>query len=155
GRRTPVGERFTPGPEGMEHRTLLRGHTVSSTADPVMRSLLAGLAALALLSGGAPPARAGMVLTPAAQAAGFRLSTFASGFPTDRKEGNGPVGPLGVALPIGGRVLVTDAPGNIRRFPSDTDGQNAGSVAPLQFYGHNNAAGLAQVRSAIYMTQQV
>src|SRR5262249_53924649 len=62
---------------------------------------------------------------------------------------------LGVALPIGGRVLVTDAPGNIRRFPSDTDGQNAGSVAPLQFYGHNNAAGLAQVRSAIYMTQQV
>jgi hypothetical protein len=121
----------------------------------ITRSLLAGLAALALLSGGAPPARAGMVLTPAAQAAGFRLATFASGFPTDLNEGNGSVGPLGVAFLSAGGVLVSDAPGNIRRFPSDTDGQNAGSVAPLQFYGHNNAAGLAQVGSAIYMTQQV
>jgi hypothetical protein len=97
---------------------------------------------------------AAMILTPAAVAEGFQLTTFATGFPTDSDEANGTAGPLGIVFPTSGGVLVTDAPGNVRLLPTDSDGQNASSVTPAQSLGHNNAAGLAQLGSSIYMTEQ-
>jgi hypothetical protein len=105
---------------------------------------------------GAPSAHAAIALTPAGQALGLTISTFASGFPNDQN-----VGPLGVAFTNTGGVLVTDKLGNIRLFPTDTDGQLA-VAAPVTFnYGYepstgrNGATGLAQVGSNIYMTRQL
>lgn len=106
------------------------------------------LACLALLAGAAP-ARADMVLTEAAAARGFRLSTFASDFPA--LDG---IGPLGIAFPTDGTVLVSDHMGNVRRFPSHRDGQSANAAPVAQNYGRYNAVGMAQLGSAIYMTQQ-
>ena len=105
-------------------------------------------AALALLLGGAGQAQAGMVLTPAGIALGFQLSTFASGFPNDG------LGPLGIGFPTTGGVLVSDGPGNVRRFPTDTDGQNAGSAPVGQNYGSGRAFDIAQVGGNIYMGQR-
>src|SRR5262249_18832212 len=111
--------------------------------------------AAAMVLWAAGPSRADLTLTQAAIDANFRLSTFALGFPVDPNEGNGPAGPLGIAFPSGpgGGVLVTDAPGNVRLFPTDTDGQNAATVAPAENADRNNAVGLAQIGSTIYMTQ--
>jgi hypothetical protein len=112
------------------------------------------LVSLALLSwaigviGSRPASAAGLTLTPAGVAQGLSLTTFASGFPNSGGEG-----PLGIAFPSTGGVLVTDNPGNIRLFPTDTDGQNAASVPVTHNYGSVNAVGLAQVGGAIYMTQ--
>ncbi len=103
--------------------------------------------ALALLFGIVCPARADLVLTQAGVDQGFTLTTFASGFPTAYG-----VGPLGIAFPAGGGVLVSDYPGNVRLFPTDSDGQVAGPVA--QNYGVGNATGLTQVGNNIYMAQQ-
>jgi hypothetical protein len=95
------------------------------------------------------PAKAQLSLTAAGTSAGFTLSTFATGFPNAAS-----IGPLGIAFPTTGGVMVTDFPGNVRTFPTDTDGQNAGSFAPTATYTQANAVGLATVGSAIYMTQQ-
>jgi len=91
----------------------------------------------------------GLTLTPAAQAAGFSLSTFATGFP-ERSDG---LGPFGVAFPASGGVLVDDGPGNVRRFPSDTDGQDATTVPPVSgaSYGTSGAAGMARVGNNLYL----
>jgi hypothetical protein len=105
-----------------------------------------GLAAL-LAWGGL--ARAQLTLTPAGVAQGLSLTTFATNFPN-----SGGVGPLGIAFPTTGGVLVTDAPGNIRLFPTDTDGQNAASAPVGQNYGGSNAVGLAQIGGNIYMSRQ-
>ena len=67
-----------------------------------------------------------LTLTAAGQAAGFGLSTFATGFPS-----SGGIGPGGVGFPASGGVLVSDALGNVRLFPSDTDGQDAATVPPV------------------------
>src|SRR5262249_43561288 len=80
---------------------------------------------------------------------GFQLSTFATGFPYD-----GATGPLGIAFPSSGGVLVTDFPGNARLFPTRNDGQVAGAAPVGQNYGTGYAAGLAQAGGAIYMAQQ-
>ena len=92
--------------------------------------------------------RAQLTITPAGQAQGLSLSTFATGFP------NNADGPLGIAFPSPGGVLVTDVNGNIYLFPTDTDGQNAATTPVTQNYGANNAIGLAQVGGGIYMTRQ-
>jgi hypothetical protein len=84
----------------------------------------------------------GLTLT----AAGFGLTTFATGFPEHSNEG-----PLGVAFPTTGGVLVDDASGNLRLFPTDTDGQNAGSFAPIN--GISYAFGLGLLNGTIYMSQ--
>jgi hypothetical protein len=113
-----------------------------------------GLAGLLLACG---TVRAGPILsiTPAGVTQGLSVSLFANNFPLDLNEANGSVGSVGIVFPTTGGVLVTDAPGNIRLFPTDTDGQNASTVTPLQpSYSHNNAAGLAQVGSNVYMAQQ-
>src|SRR6266480_114581 len=98
----------------------------------------------------APAAHAVLTLTPAGSAAGFSLSTFATGFPSSSS-----VGPLGIAFP-GSGVLVTDYPGNVRLFATDTDGQSAASFPPVAgaIYTGTNAVGLAQIGSNFYMTQQ-
>jgi RHS repeat-associated protein len=92
----------------------------------------------------------GLALTPAAQAAGFTLTNFAAGFPTDPNRPT--VGPIGMDFPDDGGVLVSDILGNVRRFPTDNDGQDANSVAPGQNYGLSGL-GLAHVGSNIYMTR--
>lgn len=91
----------------------------------------------------------GMTLAPAAQAAGFSLSTFAVGFP-ERSDG---LGPFGVAFPASGGVLVDDGPGNVRLFPNDTDGQNSAAVPPVSgaTYGQNHAEGIARVGNNLYL----
>ena len=115
------------------------------------RTATALLLALTTLAGllTARPAQAQLTLTPAGTTLGFGLTNFATGFPTD-----GSIGPLGIAFTSGGSVLVSDYPGNVRLFPTDTDGQNAASVPVAQNYGDHNAVGLATVGSSIYMTRQ-
>jgi hypothetical protein len=92
--------------------------------------------------------RADMALTAAGIAQGLTLSTFASGFPN-----SGGVGPLGVAFTPAG-VLVSDYPGNVRVFATDTDGQNAAAAPVAQNYGGTNAVDLAQIGGNVYMTRQ-
>jgi hypothetical protein len=91
----------------------------------------------------------GLTLTPNAQAAGFSLSTFATGFP-ERSDG---LGPFGVAFPASGGVLVDDGPGNVRLFPSDADNQNATTVPPVSgaSYGQSHAEGIARVGNNLYL----
>jgi hypothetical protein len=108
-----------------------------------MASWVFGLAGL-LLAGGTVRAGPILSITQAGVTQGLSVSLFANNFPIDGSEANGGVGPVGIAFPTTGGVLVTDAPGNIRLLPTDTNGQNASTVTPLQLsYGHNNAAGLA------------
>ncbi len=94
-----------------------------------------------------------LTLTQAGQDAGIGLSIFAVGFPHVRTPG-GDIGPLGIAFPSSGGVLVTDWPGNARLFPTDADGQNATQHPPGRNYGGGNAFGLAQVGDAIYLASQ-
>jgi len=96
----------------------------------------------------ADEAFAGLTLTAAGTSQGFGLSTFASGFAT-----SGSIGPLGIAFPSSGGVLVSDQLGNVRRFATDTDGQLASSAPIGQNYGGGNSEGLAQVGGNIYMAQ--
>jgi hypothetical protein len=59
-----------------------------------------------------------------------------------------------MAFPGSGGVLVSDAPGNVRLFPADKDGQSADWFPPAQNYGgFANAADLVQVNGNIYMSQ--
>jgi hypothetical protein len=118
---------------------------------PISFARKALFAVLILVVSGAisAPVYGAMVLTPTAIAQGLTLSTFASGFPSSSS-----VGPLGVAFVPGGGVLASDYPGNVRLFPTDTDGQLASSVPVAQNYGGANAVDLAQIGANIYMTQQ-
>ena len=93
--------------------------------------------------------KAAMVLTAAGTAQGFSLSTFADGFPS-----SGGVGPVGIAFPTTGGVLVSDKLGNVRRFATDSDGQNAANAPIGQNYGGiNSATGLARIGGNIYMAK--
>jgi hypothetical protein len=84
----------------------------------------------------------GLTLTAAGQLAGFSLSTFATGFP-ERSDG---AGPMAVAFPASGGVLVSDVPGNVRLFPTDTDGQDASLIPPVSgaAYGQDHAEGIGE-----------
>lgn len=93
-------------------------------------------------------ARAQVALTPAG-AALFTLSTFADGFPTVST-----VGPLGIGFRNDGAVVVSDDPGNVRVFPTDTDNQHAGSVVIGQNYGAGNAVGIAKASGNLYLSRQ-
>jgi sugar lactone lactonase YvrE len=115
-----------------------------------MRQVVTAAATLALVATGTGRATAGLLLTSAGTAQGLSLSTFASGFATSNNTG-----PLGIAFPTSGGVLVADQLGNVRLFPTDTDGQNASSAPIGQNYGLANAVGLTTVGSSIYMAQYV
>jgi len=91
-----------------------------------------------------------LTLTAAGQAQGFELATFASGFPNTGTNG---VGPLGITV-TGNGVVVSDAPGNIRIFPTDTDGQSVSDAPAAQNYGSSNAFGTALVGGNVYMAQK-
>lgn len=114
-----------------------------------MRRLFHIVALVLLLIGTGASLRADLTLTAAGIGQSLTLTTFASGFPSSSS-----VGPLGVAFVPGGNVLVSDAPGNVRVFPNDTDGQSAGAAPVAQNYGFGNAIDLAQVGGNVYMTQQ-
>src|SRR5271166_2317656 len=94
------------------------------------------LAALILFIG-VGQVKASMLLTTTAISEGFTLSTFATGFPDSPG-----IGPIGIAFPSTGGVLVGDyANGGIYQFASDTDGQTASTH--VGNYGQSNASGLA------------
>ncbi len=117
-----------------------------------MKRFLYGMAALVLIASIPATGRAGMMLTPDGVAAGFQLTTFADGFPSDPTTN---VGPLGITFAPGGGVMVSGYPGDVRVFPTDTDGQHIASVSVAQNYGLSNAVGLAQAGGNYYMAQQV
>jgi hypothetical protein len=92
-----------------------------------------------------------LALTPAAQTAGFTLSTYADGFPAAQAG----QGPTGVAFLGTGAVLASDTAGNVRVLPSDTDGQHVGSITPAAAadYGAGKATALAADGSNIYLAE--
>jgi hypothetical protein len=100
-------------------------------------------------------AQASLTVTPTGAAENVVLTTFASGFPTSQSGNNtGLAGPVGIVFPQSGGVLVSDGPGNVRLFASDTDGQLAASAPVGQNYGIGNAQGIGRLGTGIYMGQQ-
>jgi hypothetical protein len=91
-----------------------------------------------------------LTLTQAGLDRGLTLSTFATDFPSFA----GVLGPLGMAFPDSGGVLVSDLPGNVRLFPGDADGQSASDVPPTQNYGLGDALDLATVNGDIYLARR-
>jgi hypothetical protein len=106
-------------------------------------------AALVCLAWNPGRANAGLVLTDAGKAQGFQLTTFADGF-----QPVGAIGPLGLAFPTRGGVLVSDDPGGVYSFPTTADGQHVSSATKVGDYGSVNAVGLFNASSGIYMTQR-
>lgn len=115
-----------------------------------VHSVVSGLT-LVLLMSLTSFAKAGMVLTSDGLAAGFKLSTFASGFPsTDPNFG---YGPIGIAFPTSGGVLVTDNPtGQIVQFLKDTDGQSYPGNSTVG--GFSGPDGLTVDNGLIYLATQ-
>jgi hypothetical protein len=112
-------------------------------------ALTLAAAVLALTVWGGGRAKADLMLTQTAKDEGFQLSTFATGFPSF-----GNVGPAGIGFTSGGGVLVSDYPGNVRLFPTASDGQVASAAPVGQNYNVANAAGIAQIGNNFYMAQQ-
>jgi hypothetical protein len=115
---------------------------------PLAASFIA-FAALALLVSGATPAQASLTLVPGPATTGFTLTTFVDTIPNSSS-----VGPLGIAFPSNGTVLVADFLGNVSVFPSDANGQHWSAGLVAQNYGVANAVGLVQLGGNFYMTQQ-
>ena len=106
-------------------------------------SLAAGILVLPIT------ARGGMIVTAAGVSEGFSLSSFSSGY------SSGSAGqPRGIAFTSSG-VLVSDTSGNVLRYLSDSDGQNAASAIVAQNYGSFNATDLATVGSRTYLTGRI
>jgi PEP-CTERM motif len=112
-----------------------------------IRNLILTASILTLMTSGV--AQAAAVLT-AAGAADFTLSTFADTFPNTGFC----CGPLGIAFPTTGGVMVADYPGNVRVFATDTDNQLASAGVVGQNFGGNNGVGLASLGGNIYLTEQ-
>lgn len=90
-------------------------------------------------------------LTTQGAAAGLTLTEFATGF----TPGSTGVGPIGITFPADGGVLVSDQPGNLHLFPTDTDHQNAQSFPAVggAAYGADQAEGLARIGTTLYLAQ--
>jgi len=97
------------------------------------------------------PAWSAPILTADGVTGGFTLSMFANNFPITSSPC---CGPLGIAFPTSGGVMVSDYGGNVRVFPTDTDGQNAASIPVAQNYGSGNGVGLAVAGGIVYMAEQ-
>ena len=82
----------------------------------VLNHLVASIAVL-LAATSSAPVWATPILTLAGTTAGFTLSQFADEFPTTGIC----CGPLGIAFPTSGGVMVSDYPGNVRVFATDAD----------------------------------
>ena len=115
----------------------------------VLNHLVASIAIL-LAATFSAPVWATPTLTLAGTTDGFSLSQFADQFPTTGFC----CGPLGIAFPTSGGVMVSDFPGNVRVFATDADGQHAPSAAFGQFYGSNNGVGLTISGGNVYMAEQ-
>ncbi len=92
----------------------------------------------------------GMTLSPAGAAAGFVLSEFVKNVPLAA----GLAGPLGIAVQPDGSVLVSEYGGEVRRYATNADGQDASTVPATASYGFGRAFDMAQNGSRIYMTQR-
>jgi WD40 repeat protein len=88
-------------------------------------------------------------LTSASIQAGYGISVFATDFPVDQG-----VGVTSIVFRQQGGELVSDGSGNVRLFPTDSDGQSAAYFTPSQVFAPGDATGLAQESGNIYMTQQ-
>ena len=97
-----------------------------------------------------PTAWAQMRLSSPATQAGYRLTTFADNFP----QASG-IGPVGIAFPDSGGVLVSDYPGNIRRFPNRNDNQRANTAPAVVDLGTGGGGGMAKSGGRIYATDQL
>ena len=108
-----------------------------------------GLAAVALLgcTWTVAPANATMVLQSGPANAGFMLSTFVSGFLSEAS-----IGPLGIAFPAGGGVLVTDFAGTVYHFANDTDNQTTANANYTSSWPEQDSIGLTRSGASIYMT---
>src|SRR5262249_21689508 len=128
----------------------------SESDGQLMRHSLWTLIGVTLFIGLATPVSAGLTLTPAGVAQGFSLSTFASGFPTiDSGVPGFGFGPFGIGFPAGGAVLVLDGFGDMRRFPTDVDGQTAAAAAITYNYGVGNAGDITSSGGNLYATLSV
>jgi hypothetical protein len=105
--------------------------------------------AAALLLLGAPGAFAQLALTTAGVNAGYQLTTFATGFPNYNTNG-----PLGMAFSNSGGILVSDYLGNVRRFPTTADGQNASSVNPSANFGVASGEDIVRANGNLYMARR-
>lgn len=105
--------------------------------------------ALAIAFSSVTDLRAGVLtLTTQASAAGYALTTFASGFLSD---GNG-VGPLGITFTDSSHALVSDIFGNLRVF-SNSDGQVAGA-ATASYGSPLSSLGLATLDGHTYLADR-
>lgn len=124
------------------------------------RFLIRGLALLLAIVAVNGSADGAMTLTAAGSSAGFSLSTFADGFPSNP----GGVGPVGIAITPAGQVMISDY---AYGYPSVNQARNAvfadvdnqhystdatfSSTAGFVLYG---PSGIAVVGSHIYQAQQ-
>jgi hypothetical protein len=115
---------------------------------PTIRNLLAVALAISSYSIGSTAATAAN-LTPAGTLE-FTLSTFADQFPTTGFC----CGPLGIAFPTTGGVMVADYTGGVRVFATDVDNQHAPTFPIAQNYGVGNGVGLTSANGLIYMAEQ-
>ena len=117
------------------------------------RTIARGVLGMAVLMAASGTSSGDMVLTAAGSSAGFGLSTFADGFPT-----NGGVGPVGIAFtPTGGVIISSYAAGNNAVFAYDTDGQHLSGAtlsSGASLGGGNSPAGIAQVGGNYYQGLQ-
>ena len=84
-----------------------------------------------------------------AQAAGYKLTTFATGFSHIGNTSTG-VGPGGIAFAPGGVVLVGTWPGDLYRLPSHHDGQTMTNANIVVNTGVGTWAGLATLGNRVY-----
>jgi sugar lactone lactonase YvrE len=117
-----------------------RSRQRNSNSGPRLRSLR-GVLLLEALEGRLCPGV--LTLTPSSVRAGYGISIFATDFS----------GVTSILFRDQGGELVTDMAGNVRLFPSDSDGQSAAYVTPTQNFGSGDALALARAGSNIYMTQ--
>jgi hypothetical protein len=125
-----------------------------------------GLVLLILLMGLGLAWADGMTLTSAGLSSGYRLSTFASGFPTccgSNTTGPYSTGPLGIVFPTSGGVLVSNYHnGGMYYFATDTDGQMVGGpgvtasilYANLDGTGNQYPDGMASIGDSLYLALQ-
>jgi hypothetical protein len=113
---------------------------------------IAGLAFTVTQSGTTVPSEPPIPLRLTAQgvAAGLTITSFVRGFSV--LEG---IGPLGIAFPESGGVLISSLDGTVRRMPSNADGQIASATdGEIRNYGGGNAVGMTKVNGKIYLAQR-
>ncbi|MEP6754509.1 MAG: hypothetical protein ABJA67_03325 [Chthonomonadales bacterium] len=112
------------------------------------RLVITGLS-LAAIAGFSHQASAQLNLTAYGSLRGFTISMFADKFPSSSN-----IGPLGIGFNGDGSVIVSDYPGNVRVFATDTDGQHANLVAPTSSSSVSNTVDIADAGGKHYITSQ-